>query len=115
MNQGFKKTERVRVPAAERLAPCLQRLAIQWLGGAGGKVVLGVQQRTKVLVHALTAAIGCVLSRVRAPPSLEAGFVDPLDGAAASAGLHERPVVFIPPAKPTHLLLHNRHLGGGPL
>eukprot|EP00964_Phaeocystis_antarctica_P139773 scaffold104590_cov63-Phaeocystis_antarctica.AAC.2 len=55
-------------------------------------------QRVAVLVHALAAAVGCVLPWARAPPLLEAVLVDPLDGAAAGARLHERAVVFITPA-----------------
>ena len=39
-----------------------------------------------------------VQKRARAPPLLEAVHVDPLDGAAAGARLHEQAFVFIPPA-----------------
>eukprot|EP00964_Phaeocystis_antarctica_P082013 scaffold51376_cov62-Phaeocystis_antarctica.AAC.7 len=63
-------------------------------------------QRVAVVVHALAAAVGCVLPRARAPPLLEAVFVDPLGGAAACARLHERAVVIVPPAQPARLLLH---------
>eukprot|EP00964_Phaeocystis_antarctica_P051565 scaffold30088_cov61-Phaeocystis_antarctica.AAC.4 len=57
------------------------------------------------MVHALAAAVRCVLLWARAPPLLEAVFVDPLGGAAAGARLHERAVVFIAPAQPAPLRL----------
>eukprot|EP00964_Phaeocystis_antarctica_P068328 scaffold41385_cov69-Phaeocystis_antarctica.AAC.1 len=66
------------------LEPCTQKLEAQ---------------RIAVLVHALAAAVGCILLWARAPPLLEAVSVDPLDGAAAGARLDERPV-------PARLLLH---------
>eukprot|EP00964_Phaeocystis_antarctica_P110789 scaffold75136_cov63-Phaeocystis_antarctica.AAC.2 len=72
------------------LEPCAQKLDAQ---------------RIAVLVHALAAAVGCVLPRARAPPLLEAVHVDPLGGAAAGAWLHERAIVFIQEALPARLLL----------
>eukprot|EP00964_Phaeocystis_antarctica_P047838 scaffold27695_cov64-Phaeocystis_antarctica.AAC.8 len=121
------------MPIAKRLARHLQRLAEQRLGLA--ELVLGLQlrgervqgggcglpvraldlepctqkletQRVAVLVHALAAAVGCVLPRARAPPLLEAVLVDPLGGAAAGARLDERAVFFFTPAVPARLLLH---------
>eukprot|EP00964_Phaeocystis_antarctica_P119675 scaffold83401_cov69-Phaeocystis_antarctica.AAC.1 len=113
------------MPIAEGLAPHLQRLAVHRLrlvvlslgtklrtectqGEADSLAIctLGFEpfaqqldaQRVAVLVHALAAAVGCVLPWARAPPFLEAVFVDPLGGAAASARLDERAVVFTPPA-----------------
>eukprot|EP00964_Phaeocystis_antarctica_P147889 scaffold114599_cov67-Phaeocystis_antarctica.AAC.5 len=108
------------MPIAERLARRLQRLVEQRLGLVvlaldpqlrceriqGGDCgipdrALGLEpctqkleaQRIAVLVHALAAAVGCVLLQARAPPVLEAVSVDPLGGAAAGARLHERPVL----------------------
>ena len=72
------------------LEPCTQKLDTQ---------------RIAVLVLALPTAVSCVLPRARAPPFFEAGFVDPLGGAAARAWPHERAVVLIPPAHPAHLLV----------
>ena len=90
------------------LALSLQLLAEGVQSEAGGLAIraLGLEpctqkldaQRIAVLVHALAAAVGCVLPWARAPPVLEAVFVDPLGGAAASARLDERAVVFTPPA-----------------
>eukprot|EP00964_Phaeocystis_antarctica_P103794 scaffold69046_cov77-Phaeocystis_antarctica.AAC.3 len=124
--------ESVRMPIAERLACHLHRLAEQRLGlviaaldrQLPGERIQGEQcalairalglepctqkldaQRIAVLVHALAAAVGCVLLRARAPPFLEAVFVDPLGGAAAGARLHEQAFVFIVPAVPAHHLL----------
>eukprot|EP00964_Phaeocystis_antarctica_P070050 scaffold42617_cov57-Phaeocystis_antarctica.AAC.3 len=131
--------ERVQMPIAVRLPLHLQHLAEQRLGlvelaldlqlhseRTQGEVcglairTLGLEpctqkleaQRIAVMVHALAAAVGCVLVRARAPPFLEAVFVDQLGGAAAGARLHERAVVFITPAQPARLLLHD-HSGGG--
>ena len=75
------------------LEPCAQKLKAQ---------------RVAVLVPALAAAVGRVLPWARAPPSLEAVFVDELGGAATGARLHERSVVFIPETHPTSLLLLTR-------
>eukprot|EP00964_Phaeocystis_antarctica_P031263 scaffold17691_cov72-Phaeocystis_antarctica.AAC.2 len=129
--------ERARMPTAVRLSLFLQRLAAQRLSLV--ELALGLQlrgertqgegcvlpicalglepcsqkleaQRIAVLVHALAAAVGCVLLWARAPPFLEAVHVDPLGGAAAGARLHERAVVFIPPAQPAPLLLRILHL-----
>eukprot|EP00964_Phaeocystis_antarctica_P029867 scaffold16835_cov60-Phaeocystis_antarctica.AAC.2 len=124
--------ERAPMPITEGLAPHHQRLAEQRLSLLelalglqlrgkriqGGKYApticaLGLEpcaqkleaQRVAVLVHALTAAVGRVLLWARAPPLLEAVLVDPLGGAAASTWLHERAILFTPPAKPAHLLL----------
>ena len=66
-----------------------------------------------LIVLALAAAVGCVLLWARAPPFLEAVFVDPLGGAAAGARLHERAVVFFfSEAQPARHLLHD-HLSFG--
>eukprot|EP00964_Phaeocystis_antarctica_P071099 scaffold43343_cov60-Phaeocystis_antarctica.AAC.3 len=67
------------------LEPCAQKLEAQ---------------RVAVLVHALAAAVGCILLWARAPPLLEAVLVDPLGGAAAGTRLHERAIVFITEAHP---------------
>eukprot|EP00964_Phaeocystis_antarctica_P002909 scaffold1538_cov70-Phaeocystis_antarctica.AAC.4 len=120
------------MPIAEGLACHLQRLAGQRLGLV--VLVLGPQllservqgeacglpiralglepctqkldaQRIAVLVHALAAAVGCVLPWARAPPVLEAVFVDPLGGAAAGARLHERAVVLALQTQAAPLLL----------
>ena len=69
-------------------------------------------QRVAVMVPALAAAVGCVLLWARAPPFLEAVFVDPLGGAAAGARLHERAVVFFSEAQLARHLLHD-HLSFG--
>eukprot|EP00964_Phaeocystis_antarctica_P100280 scaffold65950_cov62-Phaeocystis_antarctica.AAC.5 len=124
--------KRVRVSTAERPAVRLQRLAVQWLGlvehalglqllreGVQGEAYvlpvrsLGLEsctqqldaQRVAVVVPALAAAVGCVLPRAHAPPSLEAVLVDPLDGAAAGARLHERAVVLALQAHPAPRLV----------
>eukprot|EP00964_Phaeocystis_antarctica_P065997 scaffold39858_cov59-Phaeocystis_antarctica.AAC.1 len=130
--EAADEVERVWMPIAEGRERHLQRLAIQRLGLV--ELALGIQlrgervqgeacglairalglepctqkfeaQRIAVPVHALAAAVGCVLPRGRAPPLLEAVFMDPLGGATACTRLHERPVVFITPAKPAHPLL----------
>eukprot|EP00964_Phaeocystis_antarctica_P004578 scaffold2471_cov63-Phaeocystis_antarctica.AAC.3 len=67
-------------------------------------------QRIAVLVPALAAAVGCVLPQARAPPLLEAAFVDPLGGAAARTRLHEWAVVLVRQAHPAPCLLHLRFL-----
>eukprot|EP00964_Phaeocystis_antarctica_P106953 scaffold71729_cov61-Phaeocystis_antarctica.AAC.1 len=112
--------ERARMPIAECLARHFQRLAEQRLGLVVLALTLQLQsepiqdadwalsiralglepctqqleaQRVAILVHALAAAVGCVLPWARAPPFLEAVSVDPLGGAAAGARLHERPVL----------------------
>ena len=71
-------------------------------------------QRVAVMVPALAAAVGCVLLWARAPPFLEAVFVDPLGGAAAGARLNERAVVFFfSEAQPARHLLHDHFASGG--
>ena len=80
------------------LEPCAQKLDAQ---------------RVAVLVHALAAAVGCVLLWARAPPLLEAVFVDPLGGAAAGARLHERAVLLTLKAHPAPLLLLARSILAG--
>eukprot|EP00964_Phaeocystis_antarctica_P088469 scaffold56307_cov63-Phaeocystis_antarctica.AAC.3 len=129
--------ERAQMPTAERLALPLQRLTVQRLGLV--ELVLGIQfrgertqgeagalairalglepctqkleaQRIAVLVHALAAAVGCVLLRGHAPPLLEAVLVDPLGGAAARTRLHEWALVIVPPAEPARLLHRLRFL-----
>ena len=70
-------------------------------------------QRIAVLLHAEVAAVGCVLTYARAPPFLEAVFVDPLGGAAAGARLHERAVLLTLKAHPAPLLLLARSILAG--
>eukprot|EP00964_Phaeocystis_antarctica_P139407 scaffold104192_cov63-Phaeocystis_antarctica.AAC.8 len=72
------------------LEPCTQQLEAQ---------------RVAVVVLALAAAVGRLLVFARAPPFLEAGFVDQLGGAAAGARLHERAVLFTLQAQPARLFL----------
>eukprot|EP00964_Phaeocystis_antarctica_P053745 scaffold31553_cov63-Phaeocystis_antarctica.AAC.3 len=108
--------ERAWMPITERLAVHHQRLAKQRLsfvelalslhlisegvqGEAGALTTraLGLEpctqelkaQRVAVMVHALAAAVGCVLLWALAPPPLEAVAVGQLGGAAAGARLHE--------------------------
>eukprot|EP00964_Phaeocystis_antarctica_P042036 scaffold24073_cov62-Phaeocystis_antarctica.AAC.6 len=101
---------------------------LPWVYSSEASVSMKLEaQRIAVPVHALAAAVGCVLPRARAPPLLEAVLVDPLGGAAAGARLHEWALVLLPPAEPArplprlrllcprrlHLLrlLRLRHLG----
>ena len=120
------------MPIAEGFAVHRQRLAQQWLsltvltldaqlirervqGKARGLTIRTLllepvaqqldAQRVAVVVHALNAAVGCVIPLCCAPPGLKAVLVDPLGGAAAGAGLHERAVLFAPEAQSAPLLL----------
>eukprot|EP00964_Phaeocystis_antarctica_P060304 scaffold35947_cov63-Phaeocystis_antarctica.AAC.4 len=61
--------------------------------------------RVAIFVHALAAAVGCVLLWARALPLFEAVLVDKLGGAAAGARLHERAAVFTLQAHAASLLL----------
>jgi len=72
------------------LEPCAQQLEAQ---------------RIAVMVLALAAAEGGVNLWARTPPCLKAVIVDPLGGAAAGAGLHERAVLIAPEAQSAPLLL----------
>eukprot|EP00964_Phaeocystis_antarctica_P031156 scaffold17633_cov65-Phaeocystis_antarctica.AAC.2 len=119
------RDERVWMPIIEHLAPHPQSLAEQRLSLVALALVLqlcseGVQgaadaltiralglepctqqldaQRIAVMVHALAAAVGCILLWALASPFLDAVVVGPLGGAAAGARLHERAVVFSPEA-----------------
>eukprot|EP00964_Phaeocystis_antarctica_P038839 scaffold22225_cov72-Phaeocystis_antarctica.AAC.5 len=102
--------ERVRMPIAEHRASHLQHLAEQRLSlvVVALAYVLATRalelepctqkleaQRITVLVHALAAAVGCVLLWARAPPVLEAVSMDPHGGAAARARLNEWAVALV--------------------
>eukprot|EP00964_Phaeocystis_antarctica_P076637 scaffold47396_cov67-Phaeocystis_antarctica.AAC.2 len=101
----------------------LQRLALRCEGTPGEACgipirALGLKpctqkleaKRIAVPVHAQAAAVGCVLLWARAPPFLQAVLVDPLDGAAAGARLHERVVLLTLQTQPARLLLRLRLL-----
>eukprot|EP00964_Phaeocystis_antarctica_P131602 scaffold95526_cov63-Phaeocystis_antarctica.AAC.6 len=62
-------------------------------------------QRIEVMVHALAAAVRCVLPWAHAPPFLEAVSVDPRGGAVARARLQKRAVGYALEAHPAPLLV----------
>ena len=82
-----------RFAPESRCEPCAQQLEAQGIA---------------VMVLALAAAEGGVNLWARTPPCLKAVIVDPLGGAAAGAGLHERAVLLAPEAQPARPLLRIR-------